>query len=132
MLDKLSQSEYNTRRLLRFDMVRSKKELLTSTQKTTKIGIKPLMGYILIEPLEAESKTASGIYLPESAKEKPAQGKVLSIGDDFILPNGQILKAPVVVGQKVVYKKWGGDEIKVNGVELKLVKFDDLMAILED
>jgi len=132
VLDKLSQSEYNTRRLLRFDMVRSKKELLTSTQKTTKIGIKPLMGYILIEPLEAESKTASGIYLPESAKEKPAQGKVLSIGDDFILPNGQILKAPVVVGQKVVYKKWGGDEIKVNGVELKLVKFDDLMAILED
>ena len=131
MLDKLSQSEYNTRRLLRFDMVRSKKELLTSTQKTTKIGIKPLMGYILIEPLEAESKTASGIYLPESAKEKPAQGKVLSIGDDFILPNGQILKAPVVVGQKVVYKKWGGDEIKVNGVELKLVKFDDLMAIIE-
>jgi chaperonin GroES len=111
-------------------MPKVKKEIVTPTPK--KVGIKPLMGYILVEPLEAESKTASGIYLPDSAKEKPAQGKVLSIGDDFILPNGQILKAPVTIGQKVVYKKWGGDEIKVNGVELKLVKFDDLMAILED
>ena len=106
------------------------KESITPAKKVG-VGIRPLMGYILVEPLEAESKTASGIYLPDSAKEKPAQGKVLSIGDDFILPNGQILKAPVIVGQKVVYKKWGGDEIKVGGVELKLVKFDDLMAILE-
>jgi len=110
-------------------MPKIKKEIVATAPK--KIGIKPLMGYILVEPLEAESKTASGIFLPDSAKEKPAQGKVLSIGDDFILPNGQILKAPVMIGQKVVYKKWGGDEIKVNGVELKLVKFDDLMAIIE-
>src|SRR5947209_4318500 len=96
------------------------------------VGIKPLMGYLLVEPTEAESKTASGIILPESAKEKPAQGKVIAVGDDFLLPNGQILRAPVSVGQVVVYKKWGGDEIKVKGKELKIVKFEDLMAIIED
>ena len=89
------------------------------------------MGYILVEPSEAESKTASGIILPESAQEKPAQGKVIACGTDMILENGKAMKCPVQVGDKVVYKKWGGDEIKVLGKELKLVKFDDLMAILE-
>lgn len=98
----------------------------------TKLTIKPLMGYILVEPSEGESQTASGIILPESSQEKPAQGKVLSIGDDFVLPNGQVLRAPVKIGDIVVYKKWGGDEIKVRGVEYKLVKFEDLMAIVEE
>ncbi len=100
--------------------------------KEKKLNVKPLMGYLLIEPDKGESQTASGIILPESSQEKPAQGKVLAIGDDFILPNGQVLRAPVKVGDKVVYKKWGGDDIKVSGVELKIVKFEDLMAILED
>ena len=98
----------------------------------TKNNVKPLMGYVLVEPEEASQKTSSGIYLPESAQEKPAQGKVIAIGDDMVFENGKVLRAPVKVGDKVVYKKWGGDEIKVNGKELKLVKFDDLMAILEN
>lgn len=98
---------------------------------TSKLSIKPLMGYILVEPSEAESKTLSGIILPESAQEKPAQGKVLACGDDMVMENGKVVKCPVKVGDRVVYKKWGGDEIKVEGKELKLVKFDDLMAILE-
>ena len=98
----------------------------------SKVNIRPLMGYILVEPSGAENKTASGIILPESAQEKPAQGTVIAVGEDFLLPNGSVLQAPVKVGEKVVYKKWGGDEIKVAGKELKLVKFEDLMAILED
>ncbi len=98
---------------------------------SSNITIKPLMGYVLIEPQEAETKTASGIILPESAQEKPAQGKVISVGEDLVLENGKVLKSPVKVGDIVVYKKWGGDEIKISGKELKLVKFDDLMAILE-
>jgi len=97
----------------------------------TKVNIKPLMGYVLVQPSEAETKTSSGIILPESAQEKPAQGTVLSCGDDMVFENGKTLKCPVKKGDKVVYKKWGGDEIKVDGKELKLVKFDDLMAILE-
>ncbi len=97
----------------------------------SKVSIKPLMGYVLVQPSEAESRTASGIILPESAQEKPAQGIVIAVGDDMVFENGKTLKAPVKPGDKVVYKKWGGDEIKVDGRELKLVKFDDLMAILE-
>ncbi len=107
-------------------MAKVKKEVTTNSLK-----VKPLMGYVLIEPSEAETKTASGIILPESAQEKPAQGKVVSVGEDIYLPNGQVIRVPVKVGDKVVYKKWGGDEIKVLGVEYKLVKFEDLMAILE-
>ena len=96
-----------------------------------KTSIKPLTGYVLVEPSEAETKTSSGIYLPEGAQEKPAQGTVIACGDDMVLEGGKVLKCPVKNGDKVVYKKWGGDEIKVNSVEYKLVKFDDLMAILE-
>lgn len=96
------------------------------------LGIKPLRGYLLVEPFEAETQTASGIYLPETAQEKPAQGIVITVGDDMYLPDGKIYRSPVSAGQKVVYKKWGGDEIKVHGKEYKLVKFEDLMAILED
>ena len=100
-------------------------------KQSAKLSIKPLMGYVLVEPSEAETKTASGIILPESAQEKPAQGKVVACGEDMVLENGKVVKCPVAVNDKVVYKKWGGDEIKVSGKELKLVKFDDLMAILE-
>ena len=89
------------------------------------------MGYVLVRPSEAESKTASGIILPESAQEKPAQGTVIACGDEMIFENGKVLKCPVKEKDKVVYKKWGGDEIKIDGIEYKLVKFDDLMAILE-
>ena len=96
-----------------------------------KVSIKPLIGYVLIEPSEAQTKTSSGIILPESAQEKPAQGIVIAVGEDMVLEGGKVLRCPVNVGDKVVYKKWGGDEIKVDGKELKLVKFDDLMAILE-
>lgn len=101
-------------------------------EASTKLTIKPLMGYVLVEPSEAETKTSSGIILPESAQEKPAQGVVLACGDELVIEGGKVLKCPVKNGDKVVYKKWGGDEIKVEGKELKLVKFDDLMAILEN
>ncbi len=100
-------------------------------KNTSKLSVKPLMGYVLVEPSDAETTTSSGIILPESAQEKPAQGSVMACGDEMVLENGKTVKCPVKVGDKVVYKKWGGDEIKIEGKELKLVKFDDLMAILE-
>ena len=105
----------------------------TKTSKTeiqNTLKIRPLAGYVVVEPSEAKAKTASGIYLPESAQEKPAQGKVLSIGNSLVM-NGMEFGAPVKEGDTVLYKKWGGDEIKVDGKELKLVKFEDLIAILE-
>ena len=111
---------------------RYKKQTSNSMSGKTMTSIKPLAGYILVEPSEAESKTISGIILPESAQERPAIGTVLAIGDDLILENGKVVVCPVKIGDKVFYKKWGGDEIKIDGEELKLVKFDDLMAILEN
>ena len=93
-------------------------------------SIKPLMGYVLIEPEQPESKTSSGIILPESAQEKPSLGVVLSVGDPIVLEIGKIIPAPVKVGDKVFFKKWA-DEIKWEGKELKLVRFDELMAIIE-
>lgn len=112
-------------------MPRPKKE--TVEQKPKSLGVKPLMGYLLVEPFGAETQTASGIYLPETLQEKKSdQGTVVAVGEDMYLPDGKVFRSPVSVGQKVVYKKWGGDEIKLNGVEYKIVKFEDLMAILED
>ncbi len=95
------------------------------------LKIRPLMGYILIQPDVAETKTVGGLYLPESAQEKPAQGTVLAIGENLYLPNGGVFNSPVQVGDKVLYKKWGGDEIKYQGFEYKLVKFEDLIAIID-
>lgn len=92
--------------------------------------LKPLAGYVLIEPAPKETKTASGIVLPDTADEKPQEGKVLACGDDLV-EEGKTIKCPVKVGDKVVYKKWGGNEIKVEGKELLLIKFEDLMAIVE-
>ncbi len=96
-----------------------------------KSTIKPLFDNVLIRPLEAEAKTASGIILPDSAQEKPQMGQVVAIGPGKVTPKGE--KEPIVVkvGQKVMYKKWGGNEVKLNGEELILVEQKDILAIIE-
>ena len=96
----------------------------------TSLKIKPLAGYSLIEPQEAEEVTASGIVLPDTAQEKPAQGKVLAVGAPAVV-DGKEVRPEFKVGDSVLYKKWGGDEIKLEGKEYKLVKFDDVMAIIQ-
>ena len=97
--------------------------------KTTKINLKPAAGYLLLVPLEKEEKTVGGIYLPESASEKPQKGKVLAVGDDEITDSGVKKSSPAKVGDSVIYKKWGGNEVKVNGVEYLFAKFEDILAI---
>lgn len=96
---------------------------------TTKI--QPLFDNVLIKPLEAEEKTASGIILPDSAKEKPQIGEVMAVGDGKVLEKGG--KAPIVVkaGQKVMYKKWGGNEVKVGSEEWTIVEQKDILAIVK-
>ena len=92
--------------------------------------LNPLAGYVLIEPAPKETKTASGILLPDSSEEKPQEGKVLAIGDP-VFDHGKEVSCPVKVGDKVVYKKWGGNEVKVEGKEMLIVKFEDLMAVVD-
>src|SRR4030065_192001 len=98
--------------------------------KTTKVNLKPASGYLLIEPTEKEEKTSSGIYLPDSAGEKPQQGKVLAVGSDEVTDSGAKRTSPVKAGDVVIYKKWGGNEVKIEGREYLFAKFDDILAIV--
>lgn len=94
-----------------------------------KLSLKPAAGYLLIEPLGVQTKTASGIYLPDSVTEKPQKGKVLAVGGDEVTDSGAKRSAPCAVGDVVFYKKWGGSEVKVEGKEYLFAKFDDVLAI---
>jgi chaperonin GroES len=91
-------------------------------------NLQPTSGYILLEPLEVKRKTASGIYLPESHDEKPQQAKVLAVGPDTAKK-----KAPCKKGNTVIYKKWGGDEVKLGfgKKEYIFVKFEDILAVIK-
>jgi chaperonin GroES len=93
--------------------------------------IKPLFGNVLIRPLEAESKTASGIILPDSVQEKPTIGEVKAVGEGNITPKGEKEKMVVKVGDRVMYKKWGGNEIKVGSEEWTMVDQKDILAIVD-
>ena len=98
--------------------------------KQRKLNLLPTAGYILIEPSESQKRTESGIYLPDSANpEKPQKGKVLAVGEEEVLGNGVKRKSPVKAGDMVVYKKWGGNELKVDNKEYLFVKFEDILAI---
>lgn len=90
----------------------------------TKTNIRPLGEYVLIEPEKPEQKTDAGIYLPQSAsEERPQQGKVVAVGDGENIP--------VRKGQTVIYKRYGGTEVKEGGSEYLLVESDDVIAVVE-
>ncbi|HET9946689.1 MAG TPA: co-chaperone GroES [Patescibacteria group bacterium] len=92
--------------------------------------VTPLFDNVLIEPQEAEDKTAGGIFLPDSAKEKPQMGKVVAVGKGKTGPKGEVHPMEVKAGDKVMYKKWGGNEVKIEGKEYTLVSQEDILAIV--
>ena len=94
-------------------------------------SIQPLFDYVLIAPLEGQTKTPSGILLPETAKEKPQIGKVMAVGPGGMSDDGKKHPMLIKVGQKVMYKKWGGNEIKVGNEEWLLVEQKDIMAVVQ-
>lgn len=96
-----------------------------------KLDIKPLFDNVLVKPLEAEAKTASGIILPDSVKEKPQIGLVMAVGSGKLDKDGKRQLMVVKVGQKVMYKKWGGSEVKVGNEEWTMVGQEDILAIIE-
>ncbi len=105
---------------------------MPKNKKSSKVNFLPTAGNILIQPFEAQTKTASGLYLPENATtEKPQKGKVLAVGDEEILVNGLKRKSPAKIGDTVIYKKWGGSEVKENNEEYLFVKFEDILAIVK-
>jgi chaperonin GroES len=94
--------------------------------------IKPLSNHILIEPIKEEEKTKAGILLPETAeKEKPEQGKVIAIGPGRKTISGKLIPLDVKPGQKVLFKKYGPDEIKLGDKEYLIASEEDILAIIE-
>ena len=95
------------------------------------IKLKPLGDRVIVEPLEQEETTASGIILPETAKGKPQQGKVLAVGPGSLNDKGKRQAMDVKVGDRVLFAKYGGTEIKQNGTKYMLMHESDILAIVE-
>jgi len=94
--------------------------------------IRPLADKVLVQRLEAENKTAGGIVLPDTAKEKPQRGKVISVGEGKLLDDGTRRKMQVKKGDVVLFTSYAGTEIKVDGKEYLIMDESDIMAIIED
>ncbi|OHB56645.1 MAG: co-chaperone GroES [Planctomycetes bacterium GWF2_42_9] len=93
--------------------------------------IRPLAAKVLVERIEAESKTAGGIVLPDSAKEKPQRGKVVSVGEGRMLDDGSRSQMQVAKGDEVLFTSYAGTEIKLDGKEYLIMEETDIMAVIE-
>jgi chaperonin GroES len=92
------------------------------------VKLKPLDDRIVVEPVEAEEKTAGGIVLPDTAKEKPQRGAVLAVGPGKLLDNGQRSELSVAVGDEVIYGKYSGTDIELEGRDIKILRESDVLA----
>ncbi len=95
-----------------------------------KVNMQPLFDNVLVKPLQAEETLPSGIVLPDSAKEKPQIGQIMAVGPGTTDDKGKKVKMQVKVGQKVMYKKWGGNEVKVGSEEWMIVEQKDILAVV--
>ena len=93
-----------------------------------KINLKPLDDRIVVQPLEAEEKTAGGLYLPDTAKEKPQRGTVVAVGPGKLLDTGKRGEMSVAIGDEVIYGKYSGSDIEVDGQEIKILRETDVLA----
>ena len=96
-----------------------------------KLKLKPLGGRVIVEPIEQEEMTAGGIILPETAKEKPQEGKILAAGPGERDEDGERIPMEVQVGDKVLYAKYSGTEVKVDGKKLLILRESDILAVVE-
>jgi chaperonin GroES len=93
-----------------------------------KLKIRPLDDRVVVQPIEAEETTAGGIVLPDTAKEKPQRGTVLAVGPGRLLDNGQRAELSVAVGDEVIYAKYGGSDVEIDGQEYKILRESDILA----
>ncbi|BBH53782.1 MULTISPECIES: co-chaperone GroES [Fluviispira] len=94
-------------------------------------SIRPLNDRVLLKRLEAEQKTAGGILIPDNAKEKPVEGKVIAVGNGKILEDGTRQAPAVKSGDKVLFGKWSGNEVKIDGQDYLLIKEEEILAVIE-
>ena len=97
----------------------------------SKLKLKPLGGRVIVEPIEQEEMTAGGIILPETAKEKPQEGKILAAGPGDRDDEGKRIAMEVQVGDKVLYAKYSGTEVKMDGKKLLILRESDILAVVE-
>ena len=93
-----------------------------------KLNVRPLDDRVVVQPMESESRTAGGIVLPDSAKEKPQRGTVMAVGAGKLLDNGKRGELSVQVGDQVIYGKYGGTDIEISGEEVKILRESDILA----
>ena len=93
--------------------------------------LKPLNDRVLVKRLESEEKTAGGLYIPDTAKEKPSRGEVVAAGPGKIADDGKKIAMAVKAGDKVLFNKYAGTEIKIDGVEHLVMREDDILAIIQ-
>ena len=93
--------------------------------------VRPLYDRILVKRVEEETKTAGGLFIPDTAKEKPQKGQVVAVGNGKVQEDGSIRKLDVKEGDKVLFSKYSGNEIKMDGVEHLIMREDDILAILD-
>ena len=94
--------------------------------------VKPLQDRLVIKRLEEEEKTKGGIIIPDAAKEKPQEGRVIAVGEGKVLESGQRSPVSVKVGDKILFGKYSGTEIKIDGEEHRILREDDVLAVIED
>lgn len=94
------------------------------------MSFRPLHDRVLIKPLDEDEKTAGGIIIPDTAKEKPMQGKVLAVGPGGRDENGKITPMDLTAGDKVLYGKWAGTEVRIDGDDLVIMKESEVMGVL--
>lgn len=105
--------------------------MATATATASKTTLKPLDDRVVIRPDKAEEKTASGIFIPEGAKEKPQTGKIIAVGPGKLADDGNRTKLSVKKGDTVIYGKYTGTEIEVDGDKLVIAKQDELLGVIE-
>jgi chaperonin GroES len=93
--------------------------------------IRPLHDRILVKRLQEQEKTAGGLYIPDTAKEKPIEALVIAVGAGKILEDGSVRKPELKAGDKVLFAKWGGTEVKLDGEEHLILREDDILAVIE-
>ncbi|MFG0316923.1 MAG: co-chaperone GroES [Planctomycetota bacterium JB042] len=103
----------------------------TKSKSKTTTKVKPLNEHVLVRPAEAEEKTRGGIILPDTAKEKPAQGTVVALGEGKLLDDGSRAAFQVKVGDVVIYSKYAGHELTIDGEEFKVIQESDVYAIID-
>lgn len=97
----------------------------------SKLNFRPLHDRIVVKRLDAEEKTAGGIIIPDSAKEKPSQGEVLAVGSGARDESGKLVPLDVKAGDRVLFGKWSGTEVKIDGVDYLIMKESDLLGVLD-